>query len=368
MDTNKNLFKTTGSGSMGCYIPSKEDYKLSVEGYKLSFLDMGGEQIVYDIAGHPNLVAKAYYRNIKKLLNLNIKNKEPLGYMPKERKERIILFVNELIKNFSTLKQSFGQDKVLNQKIYLKQIPVSKEIIYNIYDMDSKRSHVESKVQDNQDIWTVILIQQKSHYVNNDNTISFNTPIVEDVISQLGLKEKKEIINLYNLITEHLIFGKHSNINLQDKEHQENFIKMYSSLQTKELISMINTNESFKIVFKDFLTKAINFINKNDIFFDCIGSNNIIFFNKKDGSWDYQLIDVLLSTKYNIIQDSKDMLNKISEKKKLRTSDIKALKGNLNVIRFLNGFAEIVDIKERIEILPKKEEIPDIDYWKYFTK
>ncbi len=139
------------------------DHEL-VKKYQPKFLAKGGGQMVYEVPGHPNVVAKVATESLKKIIAWNLDHNEALDSLPEEIEELAKLFLEKEVRRHQQLKKYFGSIHVPNQKQYLIQVPVTPEILNKIYDNNPPVGVEKS--------WSVMTIQKHVDELANPSKLA----------------------------------------------------------------------------------------------------------------------------------------------------------------------------------------------------
>ena len=101
--------------------------------YNPLFVGRGGENIVYEIPNHPEIVTKASTTFIKSNLNFNSKNKLESSILTLEQEIKAREIITKDAERFSKIRNYFGVENVANQRKTLAKVPITKNILSEIY-------------------------------------------------------------------------------------------------------------------------------------------------------------------------------------------------------------------------------------------
>jgi len=332
----------------------------AVDKYHPQVLDKGGEHVVYTVEGHRDVVVKVATGPLKDTLDKIFYKK----YQKTHHKERAVsrqdfqetIFdekdimkkdIASGVKRYERMREWFGKEHVLPQRRVIAEVPLTKEIIDELYE--NKSPGFIDKVK------AIITVQKYTKEVNDPEHLA----IVSGYAEQGGVPEK-----MYSKATQHLIFGKTP----EQKIDQKELLKVQSTLDLKKLFSALEKNEEIKKALKEFVIKAIAYSQETGEILDIAGHDNIIFYkkdhDKKEGAWTHLLIDAIYPGSPDIIDKSKEVLSAISSGQTIGVNEKIILLNSFNYIRTINGLAEQLGVEERIQIAPEGMKEEHIDFLK----
>ncbi len=148
-----------------------EDHELILH-YKPKFLNRGGEHLVYTVDGHPDIVIKASTYKIKDSV---IKMTET-GYDESEMQNWAVNQYSEEIETKNTevrnLRKFFGKDHTLNEKRFLMRVPVTPELLQEIFKNDYFDRSLPKNIDQIREVWTHVIVQEKSDMLDDPNRMS----------------------------------------------------------------------------------------------------------------------------------------------------------------------------------------------------
>jgi hypothetical protein len=99
---------------------------------------------------------------------------------------------------------------------------------------------------------------------------------------------------------------------------------------------------------------------------DLAGNDNLII-NKRDGKWSYRLLDALYPGGSDTIEQTQGVFRSLAEGKPLSHQDQICLLNAVNYARTINGLAMLLNIPERITIVPEDIGDAPIDFLRAIT-
>lgn len=297
--------------------------------YKPKFLSMGGEHVVYEIPEHSDIVIKVPYHAIKMILDFGISHDGTPGEIGKNNEELARQYLNNERQRYLNFKKYFGADHVLNQRKYIKRVPITTEILSVIYDGD-----IPQVLDGIKEIETVVVIQSKSREISNDH-ISFNFGYIEDQID-----DPQEYLKYLNDFVCNPKKG--TGIGAE-------ILNFPINIQVKKLIQESESDVSLRDRLFEFFSSAIKYSNETGETLDLIGKDNVIFFKNSDGTWNYKLLDALQSNGgWFKINEVFEKLIELENNPEITKEYSGLFLNGPMYISMMNLGAEIFGIKERI--------------------
>ena|SRR3989344_1895896 len=343
----------------------------AIEKYHPRFLAKGGEHVVYDVEGHPDVVVKVNVYDLKNAIDgivyQNTSNHEAANETTDETdatlseeyqgtvfdlEGKMKTDIADCIKKQKRLAEYFGKKHVLSQRRVVVEIPLTEAIVKEIYHNRPPSVAIEK-------VRAIITVQRRVHEVADPEHLA--------VIS--GYAEYGDVPQkAYDKATWHLVFGK----NPEQKLSQQELLKVQSMEDFKKLIKESEGDEGLREVLIDFVTRSIAYLKETGEILDLAGQDNVIFYRegtkgkdgKEKGKWTYRLIDALYTSPFKMIVETKKVLSTLFSEKNIGASGKNVLLNSFNCIRTINGLAEQLGIKERIFIDPKGAQEGSVDFLK----
>lgn len=308
-----------------------------VKKYEPKFLARGGEHIVYEIPGRPNVVVKVEASSMKRIQRYNEVLKQPLDAMQPEMLAPVQDYLEGHRKRYARLTEHFGKEHVLGQKEFLLKVPVTPDILNELYGGQPPKGAEETK-----ESWAMVRVQKRAP--------EFNDPVRKTVVSgyaETGTPDP----DTYARATRALAEG---------DEHTEVSSMEFRSLvpeKFRELLEIADTDDALKAVLRDFTERAMRYANETGEILDLAGADNVTVF-KKDGAWQYRLVDALYPTGTNqsrvsMLDSAKSFAKDAVDGKTLDEGKTNVLMNTVNFLRTINGLAREVGATERIALLPE---------------
>lgn len=262
--------------------------------YKPQLLAMGGgEHVVYEIPEHPGIVVKAVSRSIRHTIDWNIQHGKSPDSLSEDLDKLIHEYLSEDAERFQKMRDHYGDQHVLNQKQFLVKLPVTPEILTQIY---KGKPPVETN-----EAWGIVTVQRKSVAVREGKHLALVS----------GYSEAKPIdLKVYNTVTKHLVFGE----NPEKKTGKNEFLQMQWSKFLSDLVEQAALDEGLRDSLKEFVHQTILYTEKGEIL-DLAGPDNVVFY-RNGNQWSYQLLDAFNSGG-TLATETKDVIQKIGRKESL---------------------------------------------------
>jgi hypothetical protein len=304
--------------------------------YNPRYIGQGSESIVFEIPSHPEIVAKGSIHSIRS----NIDSALRYNLNPQDLSPITENFFREKIKNdakrFSVMKAYFGSENVANQKKFLIRVPINNEILNHLYEGNPPLQINET--------WAVVTFQRLIEEFGIRDRLSLVS----------GYSEFQEVSNeLYKEITDRLIFGVESEEPLDENK----FLDVQKSPALRELLEKSKTDEELRSLLKDLIAKSIIYTNETGEILDLAGTDNIVI-SKLKGKWTFKIVDGMYPGS-DMISNVRVALSKLSSQEELGQHHINCILNVINYTRTINGMAEILGLKSRIDILPKDLTVED---------
>lgn len=311
-----------------------------VSKYQPKFLAKGGEHIIYELPEHPDVVVKVRTASLKKVLEWNTEHGQPLDSLPDEIEPRAREYLKEEAERYQQLKKYFGSDHVPSQKEFLLKVPITENILREIYEGNPPA--ITSQV------WSIVMVQKRVDALNDPSRLA----IVAGYAEQSEVPE-----DIYKQATEHFIFSK----NPGQKMEKEQFLQVQSHNDLRNLLEKAEGDENLKKDLKDLVERMVAYTQETGEIFDLAGQDNIILF-QKDGKWSFSLVDTRYPGESKMIEKARAALSKLSEGNELDEHEKNILLNTFNFVRTVNGLAEQVGVEKRINIVPEGMTQRDIDF------
>jgi len=311
--------------------------------YAPEFLGAGGDNVVYDIPGRPDIVVKGSTYGLYQTLALG----EDSVNAETVEDSLLLMDMREELKKDGELRGKlfsyFGREHVLPQKRFLMKVPVTKTILDETERKFKGEFYSESVKKDVDEAWTIVTIQRKLELLS-DQYVSASTGVVEVSAIKHGLWKDKEYMKEYHAVSDALVSGQDENISVED---------IAFVIKAPGLLSVVQQAEKdpeFKTMLQDFVEKAIAFAEDTGEMLDIAGRDNVVFL-KEQGAWSYKLLDPTYPFADGVLTKAREVYGKPHRSNK----EWNILLQGLNFVRGLNAMAKISGSKKRLAFLPKEE-------------
>jgi hypothetical protein len=308
--------------------------------YQPRFLARGGDHLVYEAEGHPDTVIKASTFKIKDVLMDNATRGLPLDSISDDRRALLDKEIKEKNAQIRLYREYFGAEHTLSERRYVMQVPISPEIIQEIFIDDWKDRTPPEGIDTIQNAWTAAVIQKKAPEISDPNHLDlYFGGFIEERKEQSDSEEYEKLNNTFlgrNPITE---------------EDLDLFFKTQDNPKTHalaDLLAKAEENPQLKAAIKDFLQKTIRFAQDTGNILALAGEDNVIL-SPKDGEWNYLLVDAIPLYNEPIYELGKQAQERAEKGEELTQQDKAFITRARNFVRTINGLAASLNIQERLE-------------------
>ena len=339
---------------IGAYEPEPSEHPLALR-YQPKLTGRGGEHLVFEVAGSPDVVVKVEKTAIVQALLWNAGHGLPLGSESEELGQEQEKRVKEQRRLFTLLKKHFGAEHVLPQKKTLMKVPLTIGLRRELRQMlkDRRQEGVEIP-SDLKEITTIVTVQRRAE------------PLVGVRYSPLcaGAVEKREFGKIlkeegfrdsYREVTNPLMSAETAERMPFDEEA---LIKLLQVHEFAQLVDKANADPGLRRALKDFCARAITFAEETGEIIDLVGVDNVIFSKKPDGSWTYLLIDPLYGFKPRVLEKGHAAYLKAEITGSIEDEFQNDFLHGVIFTRAINGLSKIVGSKKFYDFLPADHDTP----------
>lgn len=326
--------------------PEQDTYELSgvehelVTKYQPKFLAKGGEHIVYEIPGHPDIVAKVSTEILKKVISWNAEHGLPIDALATEVEPHAREYLKQETERYQQLKQYFGAGHVLGQKKILAKVPLTERILNDLYAGEAPSAGNEA--------WGVVMVQRRAEELRDP----------EHLTLVAGYSEKSDVESkTYRAATEHLVFGKDQ----EQKIDREKLLAVQPNDHLKSLVERADNDESLKAALVDLIGKSISYTQETGEILDLAGADNITF-SQTNGKWTYRLVDALYPGEKSMVDKTKIALLNLSLGNEIGEGERNQVMNSFNYARTINGLAEQFGVQQRVNMVPEGMQPATIDF------
>ncbi|HEX8946665.1 MAG TPA: hypothetical protein VF829_00410 [Candidatus Paceibacterota bacterium] len=308
--------------------------------YHPTFLARGGDHLVYEAEGHPDTVIKASTFKMKDVLIDNAEKGLPLDGISEEMRAFLEKETEEKNIQMRLYREYFGAKHTLSERRYVMRVPISPEIIREIFVDDWEDRKPPEGISDIQGVWTTVIVQKKASEISDPNHLGlYFGGFVEERKEQPDSSEYEVLNNAF--------LGKNPILS----EEMELFFKTQDNPQTHALADLLAKTEedpALRVVLMDFVRKAIHFAEETGNILALAGEDNVIF-APKDGTWNYLLVDAIPLYNEPIFTLAKEAQERSENGEDLSQQDKSFTIRARNFVRTMNGLASALGIEERLE-------------------
>lgn len=309
--------------------------------YQPKFLARGGDHLVYEAEGHPDTVIKASTFKIKDVLMENAERGLPLDNISDEMRVSLEKEIEEKNAQIRLYREYFGSEHTLSERRYVMQVPISPEIIQEIFIDDWKDRKPPEGIDEIQDAWTAAIIQKKAPEISDPNHLGlYFGGFIEERKEQPDSSEYQALNDAF--------LGR----NTVTQEDLELFFKTQDNPKThalKDLLTKAEGDPALKAALEDFVRKSIRFGEETGNILALAGEDNVIL-TPKDGEWNYLLVDAIPLYNEPIFKLAKEALQRSENGEELSQQDKAFITRARNFVRTMNGLASVLGIQEHLEL------------------
>jgi hypothetical protein len=316
-----------------------------VKKYQPKFLARGGEHIIYEIPGHPDIVVKVEAAVMAKIQNHNAEHGLPLDAMDPDVLPHAQEVVRANQERYKQMKKHFGSEHILGMKQSLVKIPVTESIVNQLH------SEPIAGAKEAKESWAIVRVQKRAP--------EFADPDRQTVVAGY-MENRNPNPEIYARVTRALAEGD-PNADYTPEEFRALLPKQF-----KGLLEKADGDEQLSAVLRDFVEKTMAYVEDTGELLDLAGDDNVTVF-QKDGKWNYRLVDALYPT--GASPYPKRMLDTARESVAAAARGEDAGQKNLvyntiNFLRVLNGMARQFGVGRQISIAAEADR-GKVDYLKF---
>lgn len=320
-----------------------------VKKYQPKFLAKGGEHIIYEIPGHPDVVVKVEASVMARIQRYNAERGRPLDEMDPEVLPHVQAFVKENQERYARLRRFFGPEHVLGMKQALVKIPVTGAI------MDTLHREPLPGSSDAKEAWAIVRVQKRAP--------EFDDPERGSVVAGYAELKKPEP-ETYARVTRALAEGDPS-----ASFSQGDFRSLLPG-DFARLLARAETDQGLAASLKEFVEKTMTYVGETGEILDLAGKDNVTVF-KKDGRWNYRLVDALYPTGTNparkrMLDAAKAAVRKAASGSDLDEGEKNVVFNVINFVRDINGMAGQLGVDRRIGLVDPGDR-GKVDFLKLLT-
>jgi len=307
--------------------------------YQPVFLARGGDHLVYEAAGHPEVVIKVSTFKIKDILSDNVERGLPLDGLSDEMRtslEKEVAGKNTQIRQY---RKYFGIEHTLSERRYLMKVPVTKELLQAVFHDDWKGRSVPEDTDPTLEVWSAVIIQKKAPEIIDPNHLGlYFGGFVEERTNKPDLDE-------YQRVNEVFIDG-----SALKQEDLGLFFKVQDNPDTHALADLIlksKEDSKLKEVVQDFVRTGMNFAKDTGNILALAGQDNVIVY-PKEGGWNYVLVDAIPVYNEPVLTLAREAKERSKNGEVLSEKDNAYTLRAENFVRTMNGLAAAVELNERL--------------------
>jgi hypothetical protein len=293
--------------------------------YKPTLIGKGGEHLVFSLEGKPSLVAKVHMRSIERFYPATLHGVDPLhGYQHRWQE-----YLSDHRERRQDLREAFGAEHVLTQKVFLAKVPFVSEMKFALKQLAAQNAGLAPD-----QVWAIVNLQKKSELLNQAATESITSGYAEMCE---GVDDK-----YYTEATQKLLNG---------DAIPEHVFRLIQGTKMTGLLDAMKRDPDIRDTVKQVAEGAIRFTQKTPyVCIDLAGAGNIVV-GKKQGKATFEIIDPFAGKL--TIDQVQDAWRRFTAHQVLRDSDRRFLLNGVNYLRTINGLAALSGSAERLPLLPE---------------
>lgn len=323
-----------------------------VNHYKPKFLARGGDHLVFEIVKHPNIVIKASTFTVKDILSDNADNHLPLDSFSGDIKDRIEKEIADKNEQVKLLQKYFGKEHTLSERRYLMKVPITKDIIEEIYKNDWQNRQPPVGYENIQECWSSVIVQGRADGINDPNHRGF--------FFGGFLEEREYDDDEYKKLNESLIMR-----DSQSQESTERFLTLQDNPEThalRDAISLAASDSEFRQILEEMILKIMRYAQETGNILALSGRDNIIFYKTPDDKWEYLLVDALPIHNEPVFNDAKAIIHRFTNGEEITKHEKTLLMKALNFTRTINGMCASLGLDNRLDLIPDEDKGKNIDF------
>lgn len=309
--------------------------------YNPRFLARGGDHLVYEAEGHPDTVIKASTFKIKDILVGNTERGLPLDSLSEETRGLLEKEVTEKNAQIRMYREHFGTEHTLPERRLLMRVPISQEIIQEIFKNGWKDRPVPEGISEINEAWSVVVIQEKAPQISDPKHRGlYFGGFIEEREVQPSQSDYEQLNAAF--------LGKET----ITQEDLELFFRTQDNPDTHALADLLSSaaaDSSLGAAAEDFVRKSVSFAKSTGHILALAGEDNVILYPKDDG-WDYLLVDAIPLYNDPILTSAKEAQERERAGEQLSNQDKAYVTRALNFVRTMNGLAAALGMEERLPL------------------
>ncbi len=325
-----------------------------VRNYWPTFVGKGGENLVYEVLTHPDVVIKVDQETLANTIGHAVE----MGLDPGNESLRTDEIQEGKLKrareSFREVKRVFGAEHVLAQKQYLLKVPVNKTILKQIGGIAKNRGwKLPDEQADIDSAWSIVTVQKRTD--KNEDPRHLSTAVGNlEVRSMRDLREALGYYMQYSRVTNGLASSKTA-----EQVSTSQLELLYAGTPFAKLLRRAENSPLLQEALMDFQKKAVQFANETGQIIDIVGKDNIVFNEDADGNWNYTLIDPLYGFDYDIIKHAREGFRNASVGLPYSGSVSNAMMQVANFARVINGLGVALGTGVYFDVLT--EDLQDVN-------
>lgn len=305
-----------------------------VQKYQPKFLARGGEHVIYDIPGHPDIVVKVETETMRKIQSNNVEKGLPLGGMDPELLPHVTEFMQTYKERQRMLVEHFGREHTLSVRQALMKVPVTEQLLTALHDGVPPVGTGDIK-----EAWAIVRVQKRAQECVDPTHVTVMSGYAEN---------RHTDPDAYKHVTDALVECD-PDAKFTDEEYRSLLYK-----PMPELLDTLAQDPALAATLKDFVERTIEYAKATGEMLDLAGRDNVTVF-KKDDSWNYRLVDALYPGDGTQTLDAASAaITKAANGEVLHDGEMSVILNAINFARTINGLALKLGVRQRITLVPEE--------------
>ena len=323
------------------FVPRREDHRL-YERYRPTLAGSGGEQIVYTVPQFPKQVIKVSRRILQRTL---VQQKGVIPDTPQKEKNLLRALEGDVLgeqEAYKRLERHFERRHLLAERVTKMRLPVTQDLLQDCFG--DKAPIVPGGMAN---LPFVVRIQEKVSDRILEHGLDASSGYAENRVSESVHDQENYASGSIRWL---------SDSPSETPFDLDLFLQCQGSTELASLIERANQDNDLREAVQDFVMRAVEFTQTEGQILDLAGERNVVFYQDETSkSWSYLLIDASFPDRVKgRIDIATGALENYLEHQELEEVELFALLNALNYARTINGLADALGMKERINLLQNR--------------
>lgn len=300
--------------------------------YRPTYLGHGGEHIVYEVPGHPNVVVKGNVQAMLLILEWNADHGLPHDAMDAELRAQVEEHIAESRARAQKLTEHFGAAHVPRMREVLIRVPVTGDMLGAVRGeaLPPHAAHIR-------EAWDIVRIQRRAR--------EFDDPACASLVAGYMEQEPHLDAQQYGRCTRALVDGDATALCTPED------VRAIIAAPTRDLLARAEHDDALRDTLRDFIVRAVRYVQATGAILDLAGTGNVTVF-PHHGGWSYRLVDALYPAPGEIVVFAQDAILRAARGEVLDERDTNIVYNAVNFARTVNALARVLGVADRIDLVP----------------